>query len=66
MVFSDEALRHLVAEMGISQVVYGTDMPLGWPDTMDIILNSVHLTNADKEAILGSNLIRILKLSQEV
>jgi aminocarboxymuconate-semialdehyde decarboxylase len=66
MVFSDEALRHLVAEMGISQVVYGTDMPLGWPDTMEIVLNSVHLTNADKEAILGGNLIRILKLSQEV
>ncbi|MBT5031466.1 MAG: amidohydrolase family protein [Proteobacteria bacterium] len=66
MVFSDEALRHLVAEMGSSQVVYGTDMPLGWPDTMDTILNSVHLTNADKEAILGGNLIRLLKLNREV
>ena len=25
MVLTDEGLRHLVAEMGISQVVYGTD-----------------------------------------
>jgi aminocarboxymuconate-semialdehyde decarboxylase len=66
MVFSDEALRHLVAEMGSSQVVYGTDMPLGWPDTMDMVLNSVHLTNADKEAILGGNLIKLLKLDYEV
>ena len=27
MVFSDEGLRHLVTEMGASQVVYGTDIP---------------------------------------
>ena len=66
MVFSDEGLRHLVAEMGASQVVYGTDMPLGWPDTMDIILNSVHLSNADKEAIMGGNLIRLLKLNRAI
>ena len=66
MVFSDEGLRHLVAEMGASQVVYGTDMPLGWPDTMDIILNSVHLSNADKEAIMGGNLIRLLKLNRDI
>lgn len=66
MVFSDEALRHLVAEMGISQVVYGTDMPLGWPDTMDLITNATFLNNADKEAILGGNLIRMLRLDRRI
>jgi aminocarboxymuconate-semialdehyde decarboxylase len=62
MVFSEEALRHLVAEMGASQVVYGTDMPLGWPDTLDLIVNSPSLTNAEKEMILGGNLVRLLRI----
>src|SRR5207253_6160231 len=31
MIFSDEGLRHLVAELGPSQIVYGTDMPYNWP-----------------------------------
>tara|TARA_B100000029_G_scaffold510690_1_gene602771 strand:+ start:747 stop:1877 length:1131 start_codon:yes stop_codon:yes gene_type:complete len=66
MVFSDEGLRHLVAEMGPSQVVYGTDMPLGWPDTMDLIINSSYLNNSEKEAILGGNLIRLLRIDRAI
>ncbi len=66
MVFSDEGLRHLVAEMGASQVVYGTDMPLGWPDTMDLIINSVHLSDYEKEMILGGNLIRMLRIDPTI
>jgi aminocarboxymuconate-semialdehyde decarboxylase len=66
MIFSDEGLRHLVAEMGASQVVYGTDMPLGWPDTMDLIIDSTHLNNAEKEAILGGNLIRMLRIDRTI
>ena len=66
MVFSDEGLRHLVAEMGASQVVYGTDMPLGWPDTMDLIIHSTHLSNAEKEMILGGNLIRLLRIDRTI
>ena len=66
MVFSDEGLRHLVAEMGASQVVYGTDMPLGWPDTMHLIIESPHLSNAEKEAILGGNLIRLLRIDRTI
>jgi aminocarboxymuconate-semialdehyde decarboxylase len=62
MVFSPEALRHLVAEMGAEQVVYGTDMPLDWPDTMDLIANADFLSAAEKEAILGGNLIRLLRI----
>ena len=40
MVFSPEGIRHLVAEMGPTQVVYGTDIPLVWPDTIDAILQA--------------------------
>ena len=63
MVLSDEGLRHLVAEMGASQVVYGTDNPLNWPVTIDLVLNAKWLPDADKRAILGGNLIRLLRIT---
>jgi aminocarboxymuconate-semialdehyde decarboxylase len=63
MVFSDEGLRHLVAEMGPSQIVYGSDMPFNWPDTIDIIVNAKYLSNAEKENILGGNLVSMLKIA---
>ncbi len=62
MVFSEEGLRHLVAETGVSQVVYGSDIPFNWPDTIDLIAQSPSLGDADKEAILGGNLIRLLRI----
>lgn len=61
MVFSAEGLRHLVAEVGASQVVYGTDIPLVWPDTVDAILGA-QITDAEKEAILGGNLTKLLRI----
>jgi aminocarboxymuconate-semialdehyde decarboxylase len=61
MVFSPEGIRHLVAEIGPNQVVYGTDIPLVWPDTIDAILNA-QIPDAQKEAVLGGNLIKLLHL----
>jgi aminocarboxymuconate-semialdehyde decarboxylase len=61
MVFSAEGIRHLVAEMGASQIVYGTDMPFVWPDTVDAILTA-EIPDAQKEAILGGNLVKLLRL----
>jgi aminocarboxymuconate-semialdehyde decarboxylase len=61
MVFSPEGIRHLVAEMGPTQVVYGTDIPLVWPDTIDAILKA-EIPDAQKEAVLGGNLVKLLKL----
>jgi aminocarboxymuconate-semialdehyde decarboxylase len=63
MVFSEEGLRHLVAEMGASQVVYGTDQPLNWPHTLDLIIDSPSLTDEEKIAILGGNLARLLRIT---
>ncbi len=62
MVFSTEALRHLVAEMGASQVVYGSDQPFPWPDTMDLIVGADFLDDTEKEAILGGNLRALLNI----
>jgi aminocarboxymuconate-semialdehyde decarboxylase len=62
MVFSPEAVRHLVAEMGPSQVVYGTDIPIyQWPDAIENIL-AAPIPDAQKEMILGGNLARLLKI----
>lgn len=63
MVFSNEALRHLYEEMGASQIVFGTDIPFNWPDTLDLIIDADFLSDDEKIAILGGNLTRMLKLA---
>jgi aminocarboxymuconate-semialdehyde decarboxylase len=62
MIFTDEGLRHLVAQLGADHVMYGTDIPFNWPDNVDMILNASYLNNAEKEAILGGNSVKLLKL----
>ena len=64
IVFAEEGLRHLVAETGASQVVYGSDQPYNWPDTIGVIAESPSLSRAEKEAILGGNLIRLLRINR--
>jgi aminocarboxymuconate-semialdehyde decarboxylase len=63
MVFSEEGLRHLVAEAGPGQIVYGTDVPYDWPLGLDLILGASFLSDADKEAIVGGTLSRLLRLA---
>jgi aminocarboxymuconate-semialdehyde decarboxylase len=62
MVFSDEGLRHLAAEVGVGQVVYGTDVPFNWPVTVDLVLNAKFLNDAEKELILSGNLRKLLRI----
>ena len=63
MVFSEEGLRHLGAEMDAGQIVFGTDIPFNWPVNVDLVLAASFLSNADKEAILGGNLIKLLRIT---
>ena len=63
MVVTPDGLRHLVAEMGAGQVVFGTDIPFGWPVHVDYIVDHPALSNADKEAILGGNLAKLLRIT---
>ena len=44
------------------QIVDGTDLPYIWPVTVDLVLNASFLSDADKEAIVGGNLIRLLRI----
>lgn len=64
MVFSDEGLRHLVAEVCVGQIVYGTDVPFNWPVTVDLVLDAPFLSDTDKEAILGGNLAKLMRIGQ--
>ena len=63
MTFSEEGIRHLVAEMGASQVVFGSDMPFNWPDTIEIIVATPNLSDEQKLAILGGNLVILLNIA---
>jgi len=61
MVFRPEAVRHLAAEVGASQLLVGTDFPYPWTKTaVDLILQTPGLTDADKEAILGGTAMKRL------
>jgi aminocarboxymuconate-semialdehyde decarboxylase len=63
IVFSPEGLRHLVAECGASQIMIGTDYPYPWSTTtVDHVLKTPGLSDADKRAILGENAARLLKI----
>ncbi len=61
LVFTPEALRHLVAETGSTQIMLGTDYPYPWTKTaVDHVLATPELTDEERVAILGGNAARLL------
>ena len=61
LVFTPEALRHLIAECGASQIVMGTDWPFPWTTmAVDHILNAPGLSADEKRNILGGTASRLL------
>ena len=61
LIFGAEALRHLAAQVGSSQIVMGTDYPFPWQDkAVDHILNTPSLSDAERAAILGETASRLL------
>ncbi len=72
-VFTSEALRHLIAVSGSSQIVIGTDYPFSWTfptrdprlprfTPVEHILGTPGLSDADRAAMLGGNAARLLKI----
>jgi aminocarboxymuconate-semialdehyde decarboxylase len=63
LIFTNEGLRHLIAEVGIGQIVLGTDAPGGWdPEAVDFILGASTLSDADRRAIFSGNLEKLLRI----
>jgi aminocarboxymuconate-semialdehyde decarboxylase len=64
LVFTPEALRHLVAETGPRQIVMGTDYPYPWTKTsVDHILGTPGLSDADRVAMLGGTAMTLLGIT---
>ncbi len=63
MIFQEAGLRHLIEQVGVDHIFYGTDYPFDWPVGIDFILNARMLSNAQKEAILGGNLVKLLRIN---
>ena len=63
LVFSGEALRHLIAVCGTGQVVLGTDHPFPWTTVgVDHVLSTPGLSDDDRIAILGGNAAKLLRI----
>ena len=61
IVFTPEALRHLIAETGPGQIMIGTDYPFPWTSTeVDLVLNTPGLSDDERIAILGGTAARLL------
>jgi aminocarboxymuconate-semialdehyde decarboxylase len=64
LVFTPEALRHLVAQVGASQVVLGSDHPIPWEEhPVDHVFATTSLSDDEKIAILGGNAARLFGIS---
>ena len=64
LIFSPEAIRHLVAQVGASQVVLGSDYPYPWQmQPVDHIFASTSLSDEDKANILGRTAAKLLDVT---
>jgi aminocarboxymuconate-semialdehyde decarboxylase len=63
LVFTGEALRHLAAEVGVGQLVVGTDHPIPWQDkSIDHILKAPGFSDADRRKMLGETAAKLLRV----
>jgi predicted TIM-barrel fold metal-dependent hydrolase len=63
LVFTPEAIRHLVAQVGAGQVVLGSDYPFPWQlQPVDHIFASASLSDDDKADILGRTAAKLFAL----
>jgi aminocarboxymuconate-semialdehyde decarboxylase len=63
LVFSPEALRHLVAVVGPDHIGLGTDYPYPWTDTpVDHLMATPGLSDAERTAILGGTMSKLLRI----
>jgi len=62
-VFTPEAIRHLAAQVGASQLMLGSDHPYPWEQhPVDLIFGCGSLSEQEKVAVLHVNAARMLGL----
>ncbi|MEI7873053.1 MAG: amidohydrolase family protein [Alphaproteobacteria bacterium] len=63
LIFEPEALRHLAAQVGSSQIVLGSDYPYPWElHPVDRIFAATSFSDDEKAAILGTTAAKLLKI----
>jgi aminocarboxymuconate-semialdehyde decarboxylase len=61
IIFTPEAMRHIIAEVGAGQIVVGTDYPYPWTKTaVDLVMSTPGLNDEQRMAILGGTAARLL------
>jgi len=61
IVFTPEALRHLIAESGADRIMIGTDYPFPWTSTeVDLVLSTPGLSDEQRIAILGGTAQKLM------
>lgn len=67
LVYSSVALRRLIDQVGVSQVVVGTDYPfdMGHYDIHSLVGSTPNLEAAELDAILGGNAARLLQVNPQ-
>jgi aminocarboxymuconate-semialdehyde decarboxylase len=64
LVFTAEGLRHLVAQVGATQVVVGTDSPIPWENyPIEHVMGTPALDEIQQAAILGDTAAALLRIS---
>lgn len=64
LVFTPEALRHLAAQVGVSQILLGSDYPYIWElAPVDHVFATHTLSDQEKQAILGGNAAKLFGFS---
>ena len=61
IIFTPEALRHLIAEVGVGQIMLGTDYPFPWKGRRSTTSSTRRApSDADKRAMLGDTAAELL------
>ena len=66
LTYDERALRYLIDAAGVERVVFGTDWPfdMAIDDPVSWVRGMRSLSDAEKEAILGGNIVKLLDLQE--
>jgi len=65
LVYEPAALARLIEQVGVGQVVVGTDYPfdMGWYEIHELVASVPGLTREQRRAILGGNALKLMELA---